>query len=104
MRTIPIAALPNQTLTVNIDLTRFVLTLKMARGVLMADVAINGVTVLRGVRVLAGEMIIPYRYKEFGNFILTTVDDALPEWAELGRTQLLFYFTPDEMGAIRGDN
>lgn len=102
MRTIPIAALANQALSVTIDLTRFVISLKMARGALVADIAINGVVVIAGTRVLAGEMILPYRYQELGNFILVTVNDELPEWSQLGVTQQLYYLAPAEMAAIRG--
>jgi len=102
MREIPLTPTPNQTLSVTVDLTRFVITLKMARGVLVADITINGVPVIMGCRVLAGEMIIPYRYQEFGNFIVTTVSEALPDWPELGVTQMLYYLTPAEMAVIRG--
>lgn len=102
MRDIPITATANQKLTVTIDLTRFTVTLKAAVGCMTCTIEIDGVEVLTGSRVLAGEMLIPYRYRENGNFILMTEDDALPDWTEFGSTQFLRYLTPDEMDAIRG--
>lgn len=102
MRQIPLSPIPNQSLSMTIDLVRFVLRLKTTRATLVADVEINGRQVVTGTRVLAGEMILPYRYQETGNFIMTTVADALPAWPDLGGTTQLFYLTPAEMEALRG--
>lgn len=102
MRNIPIAAVPNQSLSVRLDDTRLVLRLKAARGVMVADLERDGVTVILGTRVLAGEPIIPYRYLETGNFMLNTVNGALPDWRQFGVSQSLVYITAAEVGALRG--
>ena len=102
MRTIPLTAKPNQTVSVLIDAVRFTLTLKDARGVMVADVAIDGNAVIAGSRVVAGEAIIPYRYLERGNFFILTENDDIPAWAEFGASQALVYLTADEMAATRG--
>lgn len=102
MRNIPIIATPNQSLSIRVDDTRLVLRLKEARGVMVADLERDGETVILGTRVLAGEPIIPYRYLEDGNFLLLTIDDALPDWTVFGASQTLVYMTAAEVDAIHG--
>lgn len=102
MRTIPLTATPNQTVSVLIDAVRFTVTLKDARGVMVTDVAVDGAAILTGSRVVAGEAFIPYRYLERGNFFLLTENDDLPAWAEFGASQTLVYLTADEMAVTRG--
>lgn len=102
MRVIPLAAEANQSFTATIDNVRYEIALKTARGVLVCDITVEGVTVITGGRVLAGEMLIPYKYLETGNFIMTTVNDELPEWSQLGSTQQLYFFSPAELEALRG--
>lgn len=102
MRLIPLAALPNQTFTATLEGYRFEITLKAGRACLVCDIAVDGVQRVAGSHVLAGEMLIPYRYLEAGNFILTTVDDVLPSWGQLGVTQQLYYLTAAELEAMRG--
>lgn len=101
MRTIPLAAIANQELSVRLDNERLVLRLKEASGVMVADLDRNGVRVLSGVRVLAGEPIIPYRYMENGNFMVLTVDEELPDWRRFETTQSLVYLSAPEVGALR---
>lgn len=103
MRDIPIAAIPNQSLSVQLDDSRLVLRLKQGKAdIMVADLERDGVPVISGTRVLAGEPIIPYHYLEEGNFILLTLDDALPIWTEFGVTQTLVYLTIAEVDALRG--
>lgn len=91
MRTIPITAVPNQSLSVQLDNLRYVLRIKEASGVMVADVERDSVTIITGTRVLAGELIIPYHYLEVGNFIILTVNDELPDWRSFGVSQTLIY-------------
>lgn len=102
MRTIPLSATPNQRLSVRLDDTRIVLTLKDTGGAMVADLERAGVLILSGSRVLAGEPIIPYRYIEEGNFIVLTVGDVLPDWREFGISQRLIYITKAEVDALHG--
>lgn len=101
MRNIPLAAIANQELSVRLDDERLVLRLKEARGVMVADLDRDGVRIISGVRVLAGEPIIPYRYLESGNFLLTTVNDELPDWRKFASTQRLVYLTVAEVDALQ---
>lgn len=99
MRNIPLAAIPNQSLSVRLDDRRLVLRLKEASGVMVADLDRDEVRIISGVRVLAGEPIIPYKYLEEGNFILLTLDDELPDWRQFAATQNLVYLSPEELAA-----
>ena len=101
MRLIPIDATPNQSFSVRLNGSRYVLALRTVTGCMVADLDRDGVQVLRGVRLVAGEPVIPYAYLEDGNFMLTTVGDALPDWRQFGATQLLYYLTPDEIAALK---
>ena len=100
MRNIPLTQDPNQDLTVRLDNTRYGLRLKSTNGVMVVDVSIDGVTVLTGSRVLAGEPLIPYEYIATGNFILLTVNDELPDYTQFGVTQSLVYMSPEEIAAL----
>lgn len=103
MRTIPLSAVPGQMFTMTLEDVRYAMTIKEARGVMVCDLTADNEVILTGSRVLAGEMIIPYRYLEAaGNFILQTMDDELPDWREFGQSQSLYYLTTAEMEAIRG--
>lgn len=100
MRNIPITQDPNQDLTVRLDDTRYGLRLEAVNGVMVVDVSIDGVTVLTGSRVLAGEPLIPYKYLQEGNFILLTINDELPDYTQFGVTQSLVYLSPAELAAL----
>jgi hypothetical protein len=102
MRTIPIAAVPSQSLSIRVDNVRIVLRIKEANGVMIADVERDNTAIISGTRVLAGEPIIPYRYLEEGNFLVLTIDDELPDWREFGISQSLIYITADEVAALHG--
>jgi len=102
MRTIPLVAIPNQRFTITVDDVRYDIAIKAARGVMVCDIAINGTVIITGARVLAGEMLIPFKYLENGNFILLTEGGDLPDYRQFGNTQTLVFFTPAELGAIRG--
>lgn len=103
MRIVPLAAVPNQSFTATLDNTRWVVRLVETEGVMAADVDRDGVRLLSGSRVLAGETLIPYRYLETGNFIFLTTGDDLPAWREFGVSQTLVYLSAAEMAEIRAN-
>lgn len=100
MQTIPLNSEPNQELTAFLDNTRYTLRIKEAAGRMAADVSIDGVLILQGVRLLAGQPVIPYAYLQRGNFIVLTADEAEPGWREVGTTQTLVYLSPEELAAL----
>lgn len=100
MRVVPLAAIPNQAFTLTIDNVRWSLAIKEARGVMCANVARDGVTLLYGCRVLAGEPVIPYRCLQTGNFIFITNEGNAPDWRLFGVTQTLIYLSADDLAAV----
>jgi hypothetical protein len=98
MRMIPIERLPNQELTLNIDGTRWLLRLKVARSSMICDVLRDDEPLVLGQRIAVGTPIIPYRYLAgAGNFILLVDGEALPDWQQFGVTQQLAYVAPGEL-------
>lgn len=96
-----ITPVPNQQFTARLDGARYTITLKTAQGVTLASILRDGVPVVESVRVLAGELIIPYQYKENGNFGIITENNALPNWEQFGISQFFYYFTPAELAEFR---
>lgn len=100
MRVVPLAATANQAFTITLNNVRWALTLKEARGVMCVDVTRDGVTLVSGSRIIAGEAVIPYRYLQTANFVFVTVADELPAWQQFGITQTFVYLTADEIASI----
>lgn len=96
-----IQALPNQSLSVQLDGLRYDITIKEAIGVMAATVVRDGVTLVDNVRLVAGTPVLPYRYQESGNFALTTADEELPYYPSFGVTQFLVYLSAEELAALR---
>lgn len=101
MITVGIAAVPNQTLTVQIEDRVYDISLREANGVMSASISRDGVAVVTNVRAVAGTPLLPYRYQETGNFLITTEAEAMPYYDQFGVTQFLVYVTPDELAAYR---
>ncbi len=97
MLDIALTAVPNQSLTVDLEGARWTITVRAAVGCMLADVTIDGVAMLTGTRVLAGEPVIPYGYLQDGNLLLVTEGGDLPDYAQFGQSQRLVYLTNDEM-------
>lgn len=97
MQEITIASIPNQTFSVVLGTVRYDFRIFLATNVMCCDLAINGATVFTSMRLVAGAFIIPYRYLENGNFLLTTLNDELPWYEQFGSTQFLVYLTQREM-------
>ena len=98
---IALAAVPNQSLSIQLDARGYVITLHQASGCVVATITRDDLTVVDGMRVTPGTALLPYRYQEAGNFILTTQDDALPDYTQFGVTQFLTYLSADELAALR---
>lgn len=98
---VAIQALPNQSLSIQLDGMRYDILIKEANGCMVASVIRDGVTLVDGVRLVAGAPVLPYRYQESGNFALTTTDEELPYYTMFGVTQFLVYLSADELAALR---
>ena len=102
MRLIPLQATANQQLSFTQDGNRWVVTIKQAVTSMVADVSINEVVIISGVRIMGDDFVLPYPYIgiEQGNLMLTVEQDALPDWQQFSATQRLYYWTPDEMRGL----
>lgn len=101
MRVVPIEALPNQELSINIDGNRWTLRIKVGRLCMFVDVYLNDVPVLLGQRIAVGTPVIPYDYLATeGNFILVVDDEQLPDWQQFGISQFLLYAAPGEISMV----
>lgn len=100
MQAVALSAVPNQELTVRLDGRRFALRIKEAAGVMVADVTVDGVTILEASRIVGGTPIIPYRYIEAGNLLVLTEGGQLPDWRQFGVTQSLVYASAAELAAL----
>jgi len=99
---VPLQAVPNQQLSIQLGVSRYDITLKQALGVMAATVLRDGVTLIENVRLVAATPVLPYDYMEDGNFALTTADEDLPSYEQFGITQYLVYLTADELATLRG--
>lgn len=98
---IGIAALASQAISIQLDASFYEIQLRESNGVMAATITRDGVTLVTNSRVTAGTPLLPYRYQEAGNFIVTVDDDALPYWDQFGVTQFLVYLSADELAAYR---
>lgn len=98
---VSIQALPNQSLSIQLDGFRYDITIKEANGVMSASVVRDGETLVDNVRLVSGTPVLPYRYQEQGNFALTTLDEELPYYTAFGITQFLVYLNDAELAALR---
>ena len=62
----------------------------------------DGTTLVSNMRITAGTPLLPYRYQESGNFLMTTDGEAIPYYDQFGITQFLVYLTADELATYRG--
>ena len=99
---INVQSVPNQSLSVIFDEIRFDLTLKSVGQVMALNLTIDEQLIYSGLRVVAGTPLIPYRYREAGNFIFITLDNCLPFYTRFGEDQTLIYASPAELVTFRG--
>lgn len=95
MNRIPLTALPKQTIGFNVDGAYWTVTIYLAAVHMCADITINGVAVVSGVRCFAGTPLLPYPYMyepDYGNFIF----DVDADWTLFGTSCNLYYLTNSE--------
>lgn len=101
MLDIGLSAIPNQSLTTQIGDRVYDIAVREANGVMAASITRDGEEIIKNVRITAGTPLLPYRYQEAGNFIVTTESEALIYYDQFGVTQFLVYVTADELVAYR---
>jgi hypothetical protein len=103
MNVIPLAAIPNQSLSVLLNSQQFDLRIiDCGNGVTAIDITINNTILITGIRIVPNFPIIASDYMENGNFILQTLNDEYPDYTRFGVDQFLIYANQSEIEAING--
>jgi len=100
MRQINLRPIPNQSFSISVDGNFFDIILNTTGDVTVATVYINNVLVISGQRLVAGYPMIPYRYLQNGNFILTTMNNELPYYPQFNISQFLIYASATEIASL----
>lgn len=98
---IGLTAVANQSLSIQLDNRQYEIALHEANGVMSVSVTRDNERLVSNIRLTAGTPVLPYRYQESGNFLLTVDGEALPYWDQFGITQSLVYLTTEEIEALR---
>lgn len=93
MQIIPIAPIPNQTLSVVLENNFYQIQLQQVAGIVSATIVMNASTVISGQRCVGGSLIIPYLYLQSGNFFFQTANLDLPSYDQFNITQNLVYIS-----------
>jgi hypothetical protein len=108
MQLIPLITDSNQSLNITLGGDNYFIKINDVNNtddelnVLMAStIQRNNIDIISGFRILAGEPLIPFKYKENGNFIFFTNNDEFPDYRQFGITQFLYFFDADELREIR---
>lgn len=101
MQIIPIDAVPNQAFSVRLDGVLYAFQIKEAHGVMAVDISRNNTYLVRGLMMKGETPLIPYRYMEEGNFIITTDGEFEPYYDQFGVSQKLIYLTVAEVEEAR---
>jgi hypothetical protein len=105
---VPLQAIPNQTLSLNVDNNLYDISIHSCRdndlpgtGIMAISLSINNTLVVTGQRALPDFPIVPASYLQNGNFIIVTMDDEYPDWRQFGNTQSLIYVSQAELEQIQ---
>jgi hypothetical protein len=99
MQTIQLEPIPNQSLNVRLDGSRYVIELKEAGGMMAVTIDRDGVRLVTGFRCPEGIPLIPYLhlFSGFGNFVF--VSEGIPYYPDFGATCSLVYASVEEISA-----
>ena len=100
---INLEAIPNQSLSIQLDSFRYGIRLRDISGMMAVDISINDELIIEGQRVVGGFPLIPYQYLEEngGNFVFLTELGDIVYWDQFGISQSLLYYTPEELEIVR---
>jgi hypothetical protein len=98
MYQVPLAAIPNQAVSFNVDGAFWQVRIFQAITHMCADIRRNGQDIIRGIRCVSGEPLMPYSYMyapDFGNFVF----DGEPDWTNFDQAVSLMYLNKTEFAA-----
>lgn len=98
---IPLSAIPNQSFSIQLDDSIYDIKIKFLINFMAIDLSRNNEVILKGIRLVPGFPVIPFKYLEQGNFILITANGEYPNYNQFGINQSLFYASQNELEAFR---
>lgn len=100
---VPLQAIPKQQFDIVLNDVLWSFTFIQTGGCMCWNGTRAGVDVIDGQRLVAGQLLIPFKYQEAsqGNLIFQTANEEAPWYESFGVTQTLYYVTDTELGAIR---
>ncbi|EJD6506592.1 phage baseplate plug family protein [Providencia rettgeri] len=97
MQEIPLNTVPNQRVRISLSGEEWELTFKVARNTICCDIKRNDVVLLRSIRAIPNQPLIPYRYLSAGgNFVFITDNDEYPWWEQFGKSHYLVWWGNDD--------
>ena len=94
---------PNQQFSIKVDNKQYDLVIKDCDGFMVIDITCNNQVIVQGQRLLPSTPLIPYPYREQGNFILVTEKEELADWRKFNISQFLYFVSDAELAEIRSD-
>ena len=92
--------LRSQQLAINLEGVQHSIRVYETNNGMAVDLERDGNLVFNGLRLVNGELLIPFEYLEFGNFLLISTDNCLADYRNFGETQNLIYFTASELAVL----
>ncbi len=100
---IPLAAIPNQSLSIRLNTRRYEITLLASAGIMAATIVRDGALLVQGVRCSPSMPLLPsYKEDNSGNFVFETEGGDYPDYTKFDSTHTLLYVSDMELKDIRG--
>jgi len=108
MQIIPLQAIPNQTLSIQLDSNNWIIDVRSLNNtpqtpgtaIMAFSFNLNGTDIIDGQRGIINWPLIGYDYLENGNFYMLTDNDEYPDYNQFGVTQYLVYASQNEIDGI----
>lgn len=96
---IALQPIANQELSIPLEGSRFVLTIKESQGAMVMTIVRDDEVIVQNARMTGDNVIIPCEYQRvgMGNFFIGTQNEEIPFWDQFGLTQFLVYVTAAEV-------
>lgn len=100
---VPLESIPNQSLSIRLEGRRYEIRLNWGAEIMSATIIRDDEFIISGVRCVPGSFLLPYQYLEesSGNFVFETSNGNLPNYQDFGDTQILLYFSNEELEVLR---
>jgi hypothetical protein len=105
---IPLQAIPNQSLTIQLDNNNWDIDVRSCdtnpqtagTAIVAFSFTLNGTVIISGQRGITNWPLIAYEYLQNGNFFMITENDDYPDYTQFGITQYLIYASQAELDAL----